>query len=161
MIGRVAASSLLLDREFVSMTETFEAQLTAQRPLPVAVNGLTGGTMNAAALLMAERAMASGGVLLLLAENERVCRALSAFLTESGVPSAVYPYRDMIMHPVTASHEHDRARLSVLSGILHGKLHAVVTTPSALLQYTLPSERLSRCSLLLERETVIDPSELC
>ena len=161
MIGRVAASSLLLDREFVSMTETFEAQLTAQRPLPVAVNGLTGGTMNAAALLMAERAMTSGGVLLLLAENERVCRALSAFLTESGVPSAVYPYRDMIMHPVTASHEHDRARLSVLSGILHGKLHAVVTTPSALLQYTLPSARLSRCSLLLERETVIDPSELC
>ena len=161
MIGSIAASSLLLDREFLSALSTLDAQIDSRKPLPVALNGLTGGTMNASALLLAERAAASRGVLLLLAENERVCRALAAFLTENGVRAAAYPYRDMIMHPVVASHEHDRERLSVLSGILEGRLDTVITTPSALLQYTVPRSRLAERALLLDARTVIDPSVLC
>ena len=142
------SSAIRLDREFLHLLSVFSEQMNAKKTLPIAANGLSGGALDAAAQeILRECKEKHGAPLLVLAENEKECRRLAALFGEAGFASKAYPYRDFIMYPVTASHEHDRERLSVLYGLMAGTLDCVVAMPSAALQYTMPYEHL-RASVL-------------
>ncbi|MBR2951473.1 MAG: hypothetical protein IKC43_00680 [Clostridia bacterium] len=109
------SSAIRLDREFSHLLSALSEQMSGKKPLPIAANGLSGGALDAAAIeILRECKEKHGAPLLVLAENEKECRRLAALLTEADFAAKAYPYRDFVMYPVTASHEHDRERLSVL-----------------------------------------------
>ncbi len=159
---RTVSSALRLDREFLHLLQVLGEQLNAPKSLPIAANGLSGGALDAAALeIVAELQGVHKKTLLCLAENERECRRLTRLFGEAGMRALVYPYRDFVMYPVTASHEHDRERLSVLYALSHGEADVVLATPSAALQYTLPPEKLAASSLSLAAGDVCELDALC
>ena len=49
-----------------------------------------------------------------------------------------YPARDLNLYNITASHDFEHERLSVLYAILSGECDCVITTPDAALSYTIP-----------------------
>ncbi len=155
-------SALRLDKEFFHLTSTLREQMAAGKTLPMAVNGLSGGAGDAALFQLVREAREAGsGTVLILADTERECRRLAGLLQEGGLAAAAYPYRDLILHAVTASHGHDRERLGVLHGVLTGGIAAVVTTPTACLQYTMPPVLLQQRTLTLSVGESYDLDELC
>ena len=156
------ASAIRLDREFAHLLSVLSEQMTGAKALPIASNGLSGGALDAAAIeILRECKEKHGAPMLVLAENEKECRRLSSLFSDAGFAARTYPYRDFIMYPVTASHEHDRERLSVLHGLCTGALDCVVAMPSASLQYTLPRERLENSVLSLKAGEEYPLDEIC
>ena len=127
---RAITSSITLDREYLQTALTLGEQLLAARPLPLAVNGLSGGGQDAFLVELARqgREMADRPVLLLVADEKEGNR-LSALMSATGLPAVFYPAREWVFHNISASHDVDRERLSVLSELERGETPVVITTP--------------------------------
>ena len=140
----IEISSLIRhDREFLSAMDTITCAYKEDRPLPIAINGLAGG---AGAVFIREavrHALSVTGVPVTLfvgSDEERV--RLAAYLNAGGVRALEYKHREPVLHNISASHDIERERLSVLSRITSGDVDAVVTTPSAALSLTMPRDVL-------------------
>ena len=125
-----------------------------EKPLPILASGLCEGASDAflIALLQDTVKERGGRCALLLCAEEKDCVRLSSTLERNGVRSAFYMARDLTFYNITASHEYEHERLRVLSGLLSGSYDAVVTTPDALLGYTIPPQRLRDASLQVSEE---------
>ncbi len=149
------------DREFSGSLDVLREQLRARLPLPLVVNGLTAGAASAylAESVLEYRNFSNSPVLVITAtdtERERCAASLRA----SGVRAVQYKARDYVFHNISASHDTERERLSVLSEIMRGECEAVVTTPSAALARTIPMELLSSLTLTLKCGDTVDPEAL-
>lgn len=89
--------------------------------------------------------------LLCILPDEKEISRLETSLDVCGIEYRTYPSRDFIFHNITSSHECEHERLSVLNWILSGGKGALLTTPDALLQYTIPKERLLSGALTIEK----------
>ena len=159
---RIVTSCITADREFTALAAALSSELSAARPLPLLVNGLGGGALPALCAELVRHVQAAGPApALLLAPDEASVRSLAATLQAAGVPALPYPVRDLVLHNVTASHDTDRERLFVLHAICTGACRAVVATPAAALQYTMPRARLASLALSLSRGSLIAPADLC
>ena len=158
---RLVSSAILADREFYQAKLVLDAQLSAPKPLPLSVNGLSDGARDA---FLAELLHYVGeerkAPTLLLAEDESEARTLASRLAAEGIRALYYPARDFVLLNISASHDVERERLGVLSALLSGECAAVVTTPYAALQYTMPTAVLRALSLSLSASTEISPDEL-
>ena len=150
------------DREYTSFLSTMKsAFLSSEVPLPIAVNGLSGGAEDAFIVESVFEAVKLSGKPVLIAVGGEVERErLYALLSEAGLRTAAYKRRELVFHNVKASHDVDRERLSVLHSLAVGELDAVVTTPSAALSYTLPREELLSSSVSLAVGEEIPPADL-
>ena len=157
----VITSCIKADREFAALSGALQEEWSAARPLPLLVNGLGGGALPALCAELARLSCAAAHPTLLLVPDEASARRLAATLRAAGVAAYALPARDLVLHNITASHDTDRERLFVLHALLHGGCDAVVATPAAALQYTMPRARLSSLSLSLSRGTLISPADLC
>ena len=81
-------------------------------------------------------------------------------LLRSGIKAFEYKPRELVFHNISASHDVDRERLLVLSGVADGSIDVVVTTPMAALGYTMPADVLAEHSLRLSLGDEISPEEL-
>ncbi len=154
-------SLIRADGEFTRFLETFREVFASDEPLPVAVNGLSGGAELAfVAEAVAEARRVSGSPVLILAENEGERERLARALCDAGISAMQYKRRDFVFHNIRASHDVDRERLSVLSSVMSGEVDAVVTTPSAAVQYTLPEELLMKLTLGIRCGDTVPPAEL-
>ncbi len=154
-------SLIRADGEYGAFAELLPSAYRAAEPLPIAVNGLTGGAESAflAESVRDARAVSSAPVLVLAAnEGERERAALA--LAESGLRTLVYKKRDLVFYNIKASHDVDRERLSVLSAVTAGECDAVVTTPSAALSYTVPEEMLLSLSVAIKVGDILSPEAL-
>ena len=158
---KILTDPIRAEREFAAVLQTADEQMTAADPLPLLVNGLSGGAQTAFVAEYAREAAGKGQFSLILAPDDATAARTAATLTAAGVRAAHYPMRDFILHNITASHGIERERLSVLHALAAGEIDAVVATPAAARQATLPEERLSALSLTLARGTLIDPDDLC
>ncbi len=150
------------DGEFLKFLTCFNQAFSSEEPLPIAVNGLSGGAEVAfVAECALEAARISGSPVLILAESEAGAEKLSARLNAAGVRAAHFKRRDLIFYNIRASHDIDRERLSVLHSLSLGELDAVVATPSAALSYTIPKKRLLELTLYLKVGEEIAPAALC
>ena len=131
------------------------------RALPFAVCGLCDGAADVLlpALLADLKQGLSGAVLIVLPE-EKECVRIQQFLTQYGIRAAFFGARDLNFYDITASHEYEHERLSVLWRLLEGELDAVLTTPDAALGYTVSRERLKGATLSLDTASVVDPATL-
>ncbi len=156
------SSVIRLDKEYIAVNATMKAQLLAEKPLPVVVNGLFGGAMNA---FLAEAIRDSmsfcGKCSLVLVPNEESRQKLYDILSSLGIKCLEYKERDMVFHNISASHDTERERLSVLHSLSNLNVDAVITTPKAALSYTMPRSVLSALTRKIRLGDEIDVRDLC
>lgn len=149
------------DREFSASVEVIKEQLKVKNPKPIVINGLTAGACSAYLTEATEelRRTSRTPVLIIVrdeTERERTLDSLSA----DGIKALGYKSRDFVFHNISASHDTERERLSVLSSLMRGECDAVVTTPSAALELTVPEELLMTLTTSLECGDEVKPDEL-
>ncbi len=157
---KIISETIRAEREMGAVLAALREQHGADTPLPLLLNGLSGGALWAAAAELARESALLSHKTLLLVPDDATARRLTAFLGTAGVRAATYPARDFVLNPIVASHALDRERLFVLHSLLSGEVDAVVATPAAALQFTLPPARLSAASLSLSVGTSISPATL-
>ncbi len=133
-------------------------QLSASRYRPVSVSGLSDGAKYA---FLSAAIKDIGKTALLILPDEKDCLKLYNALSSYSVNCAVYPLRDLNLHPIVSSHEYEHQRLSVLCDILSKELECVIATPDAAMQLTTPPERLEKLTVTLEMGKNCDLDSLC
>ena len=153
---------LRCDSEYQQLLRALERDFTAN-PLPILASGLCEGAADLFLVSLLEDSAKArrGNCALILCPEEKDCVRVCALLERYGVRAAFYMARDLTFYNITASHEYEHERLSVLSGLLSGSYDAVVTTPDAALGYTIPPARLSDRLLKISETDLIDPKALC
>ena len=151
-----------LDREYRGASQTLSETVAAKTPLPIVVNGLSGGAADAflAEAIRDHRADPSRRPALVFARDESEANRVAAMLSDAGLSAAAYPAREFCLHHMTASHDLERERLSVLYRALSGEFDAVVTTPFAALQPTVSAERLADGGTTLAPGAILSPEVL-
>ena len=158
---KLYSQPILFDRETGALMEALDGQAKADRPLPLLVNGLSGGAVDALCARLIRRGKERGAPpTLLLVGEEREGRALTDVLCQDGLSVLFYPYRDLLFDPISASHDLERERLFVLYSLAKGLCDAVVTTPAAALLFTMPRERLLSLALHPEVGAEMSPDRL-
>ena len=156
---RKITSLIRCDKEFSASVDAARGQLSAER-LPIIVNGLTEGAEEAY-VLEACKELSKTAPVLLIVSTEQTRDKLYGWLAEYGVRAYCYKKRDFVFHNMSASHDTERERLSVLSAILSGECDVVVTTADAAADRTVPSAALAALVTDLAVGGQIPPEELC
>ena len=136
-------------------------QQQSAKPLPLVVNGLSGGALDSFCAELVTDTKQTKKCTLIIVPNEKEARRITQMLEANELSASFYPYREPVLYNISASHDSDRERLSVLCQLLHGELDAVVTTPPAALSYTMPKEKLQKCSLSLSLGDEMEIDKLC
>ena len=126
------------DKEYDASVDTIKCQLAAQKPLPIIINGLSGGCTDAYVTECARDIAAAGGLCVIFASSDAERSRIFTILSSAGIRAAEYKARDFVFHNISASHDTERERLLVLSALVGGEYDAIVTTPTAAAQYTMP-----------------------
>lgn len=145
--------SILLEKEF----DEIQKQLSPRRGgtlHPIAVNGLSDGARAIfyAALI---RKKSSKRPALIIVPDEKEGLRLTNALGELSLKVLSYPLRDFVFHKITSSHEYEHERLKALSAFCSADgevCDAVVATPDALMQFTMPPETLRRGTITIDRD---------
>ena len=151
-----------LDREFRGAVIALSETVAAKNPLPIVVNGLSGGAADAflAEAIRDHRADPSHRPALVFCRDEAEAIRVSAMLSDAGLRAAAYPAREFCFHHMTASHDLERERLSVLYRAISGDFDAIATTPFASLQPTVSAERLAGAGIVVRQGAILSPDEL-
>ena len=149
------------DREFLSAMDTLDEGLRRANPLPIVINGLSGGaTLAFLSSAVSHVLSSSDGKAVIFTSNEEERARIAAYLSADGITALEYKPREPVLHNISASHDVERERLSVLSRLISGDARTVVTTPSAALSLTMPPNILSSLSLSLRVGDEISPDAL-
>ena len=152
---------ITFDREFRQLCHVLCGELSKEQPLPLVINGLNQIATDAfAAEVIKATPKAKGTPALVLVPADGEGRWLTESLQDAGVSALYFPYRDFVFDYISSSHDLERERLFVLSSIQNSKIDAIVTTPSAALQLTIPHALLSASTLTLSTSTVLEPMDL-
>ena len=149
------------DKEFSDALVTYSQQLKEKTPLPLIINGLTGGaSISFLTEILSENERLGTSLALVIVSSELEREKVCAALIEAGVKAVQYKPRDLVFHNISASHDTERERLSVLSSIMRGECAAVVTTASAAVFRTMPEELLGSLSVSFKCGDELAPSQL-
>ena len=151
------------DREFSASVKAAIVEAKKPSPLPISVNGLAQGA-SAAYITEAARELVKelSAPIVILASSDSERDKIAATLTnETDLTTVVYKKRDFVFHNISASHDNERERLSVLLSICSAGCDAIVTTPDAALQTVLPVGMLTDLVTRLEVGAVVSPEALC
>ena len=152
----------------IKQTEQYSALLSclnelreSGKRLPLLANGLCDGAEGALIFsLVDDLKKMYGRCVLILVDEERRANRLNDFFRKSGMKCEFYPVRDFNFYDMTASREIEYDRLRVLCGVAFSTLDAVITTPDALLQYTMPREELLARTFSIGIGDTVDTDEL-
>ncbi|MBR2342939.1 MAG: transcription-repair coupling factor [Clostridia bacterium] len=148
------------DREFSEYERTLLAALSKPKAAPISVSGLSGGAEDALIVESVHTAaLRSAGTLVLL-PTEAECERVHSMLTLAGIYARRLPPREPIYYNISASHDVDRERLSVLHALTTGECPAVVATPAAALSYTLSRGELASRTVSLRVSGECSPESL-
>lgn len=151
-------AAITAESEYRELRAGLGAAFDGQRR-PAVAAGLCDGAADALLIALLGDFRDKGPALILLPE-EKECVRLQHLLAAFGVRAAFFAARDLTFYNITASHEYEQERLSVLWGLLGGHYDAVLTTPDAALGFTVSRERLRAATLTLNRDSVMSPGEL-
>ena len=147
--------------EYISLTAALSEQRERGKILPLLVNGVSGGALFALTYsLISHLKKEYGRTVLFVVPEQREANRINDFFLRSGLNTAFYPYRDLNFYDMTSSRELEHERLRILCGILSSSLDAVITTPDALLQYTMPREELSARTFHISTSDTVDISDI-
>lgn len=148
-------------KEYSALLSRLEELKDSGKRLPLLVNGLCDGAESALIFSLVSDIKAKyGKCVLILVDEERRANRLNDFFRKSGMRCEFYPVRDFNFYDMTASRELEYDRLRVLCGVAFSTLDAVITTPDALLQYTMPREELLARTFSISLGDTLDTDEL-
>ena len=148
------------EAEYRALTDDLARAFRA-RSLPFAVLGLCDGASDAMlAALFADLKDRCPGAALMILPEEKECVRLVSLLVHYGIRAAFFTARDLTFYNITASHEYEHERVSLLWRLQAGEIDVVLTTPEAALGYTVSRERLRAATIALDTRSVIDPTAL-
>ncbi|MGI6202786.1 MAG: transcription-repair coupling factor [Eubacteriales bacterium] len=157
----IIVGALEAEREYAGIIAAIEKQNRSNDPCPLRIAGMSEGVRGAFTALLAHRvATGHGKPLLCIVPDEKEAQKCFNLLFACGLKPIVYPFRDFIFHNITASHESEHERLSVLYKVLDGSCDVVIATPDAALQYTMPREVAMRSILRFGLDEPVDPERL-
>ena len=133
-----------LENEYRQLLSALGEQEKAKTKRPLLVSGLAEGARASMYVSLAEDI--ENEMLIVVSDEKEAMRLMNIF-GECGLPAGFYPFRDLVFHDITSSHDCEYDRLAVLSGLLSGSIRVVLTTPDAALQYTIPPEILEDAGL--------------
>ncbi len=151
-----------LDEEYNKILNTAHSDMQRSRRVPIFVSGLCSGASDALLCSLSEDLKAKTNVpSLILCANEKECARVSAMLCGQGIKAPYYRYRELIFGNISASSADECERIKILYSLLLGECDAVVTTPSAMLEFTIPCEIFKKNLITLKIGDEKDPRELC
>ena len=132
------------------------------KKLPLLVDGVSDGALYSLLYSLSDDIgkIVKAPILIIVGE-ERKANKLNEFLKKTGLKCEFYPVRDFNFYDMTASHELEYERLKILSGVLFNNLDVIISTPDALLQFTMPKEQIKLRTLNVNIDTPLDISEFC
>lgn len=147
--------------QYKALFARLEELRSSELCLPLLINGVCDGAECALihSLICDLRKKYGKSVLIIIPEERRANR-LNDFFKKSGLRCELYPVRDFNFFNMTVSRELEHERLKVLSGVAHNSLDAVIATPEALLQLTMPRRELLARTFEVKIGDTIDSSEL-
>ncbi len=146
---RILEDIIRRERDYGAYAETLKSGFYV-RPKPIVISGLSAGAANAFYAATVTDAVAAGAeATVFIVADDAEARKLTAYLSNSGKRAFYYPVRELVFHNITASHDSEHERLSVLSSVIEGEVDAVVTTPDAALSYTIAPDDLKERTLTL------------
>ena len=155
-MNHMLTQSIRLDPEYRQLLRTVERDFR-ENPLPILASGLCDGASDAFLVsLLQDTLPYRGGCALLICPEEKDCVRLCGTMERYGIRAAFYMARDLTFYNITASHEYEHERLRVLSGLLNGDYDVVVTTPDAVLGYTVPPQKLREATVSLQDTDTVD-----
>lgn len=98
---------------------------------------------------------------LIIVPGEKEGYRLVSGMFDYGITARFYNVRDFVLRQVNSSHEFELTRLSTLRSVIDNSCDVVVTTPDALMQFTIPKEYLAENSKVIRRGEEYDVSFLC
>ena len=157
----ILTSCIREDPEYRQLLRTVNENFRSN-PLPILASGMCDGASDAFLVSLIEDTKKQRGdsPALVVCPEEKECVKLCGVLERCGLSSAFYMSRDLTFYNITASHEYEHERLRVLSGILDGNFDAVITTPDAMLGYTIPPRCLEENMLCIDTVEQIEPKAL-
>lgn len=128
--------------------------------LPLLITGLSEGAGFAfyASLISDKK---GSGPALIVVPSEKEAYRLVAGLNDFGITALFYNVRDFVFRSINSSHEFEQSRIAALHSIISGSCDAVITTPDALMQYTIPKELLEYSCTVISKDGNYDIDELC
>ncbi len=157
---RTITDYLKENKEYKQVYQCFTEQRSAKKPLPMTVTGMCEGARSAfCRALISDYRRDGGGAILVIAPDEKTAHRMNDTLSLT-LNGTVYLYRDFMFHNVVSSHEFEHERIFALCGLLDDRLDYIVTTPDALLQYTIPADILEASRRRLEPGYECTPEEL-
>ena len=149
------------------LREILEAGKRENDPLPLLVSGLSEGATDALTVSLVEDILNEsenlpriGKTALFIYPEEKSCVRMQGVLERFGIRAAFFSGRDLTFYHVTASHEYEHERIRVLFGLINKDYDVVLSTPDALLGYTIPPDRLIDATLHVDFDTRIDIGDL-
>lgn len=134
-------------REYQSLVS--ELNKKRARQFPTLVNGLCeGATVALIASLIRDRAPKTTPALVFMRNEKEVMRMTSS-LEALGLNVRPFFSRDFVLRNVYASHESEYERLGVFFAAAENSCDAIIATPDAAMQYTVPKARLLETSFTL------------
>ncbi len=156
---RKITSLIRADKEFSASLDAACGSFVGEK-LPIIVNGLTDGAQQAyvteAAALLCQKAP-----VLVLTENETERDKIFESFSDLGIKAYRYKKRDYVFHNMSASHDNERERLSVLVSLLSGECDIVVASADAAADRTVPPTVLSHLVTTVRVGAEIPPELLC
>ena len=142
------SSLICADKEFSAFCELLSDSMAKGGAPAAVINGLSGGAVGAF-VTESVYAVPQGATSLVLAPSDEECRTICAMLKDAGVRAAYYPSREFIFDSISASHDTERERLSVLYKLITGEIDCVVASPAAAVSRTMPCGLLESLSVKL------------
>ena len=150
-----------LDAEYCKLTAALEKEMHSNNKRSIFVSGLCLGASDALLCSLSKHSRdVSNAPSLILCGNEKECARISSMLSDQGYTFPYYRARDMVFGNISASNTDECERLKILYSLSKGECDGVVTTPGALLQFTIPEDVLLDNILTLELGSIYDPAEI-
>ncbi len=151
-MNNIIIDSIRREHEYTEIFKTMREQINKKKPLPLLVTGLSEGARVAFYVALASdmKKLYGKGFLLVVPDEKQAVKIINA-CTALNLNVLNYPMRDFVFHNITASHEFEHERLSVLSAVISHNYDIIVTTPDAALQYTIPKDILIDAGLTIKK----------
>lgn len=151
-------------REYGALKQALEAPVYEKRA-PFHVSGLTEGAEYIFLASVAEDMASGDSPITLVFPDGKKASSFNIFLRSIGVNSAYFPEREYCFSNITSSHEFESERLGILSSLCgiapeSQRVGVICTTAEAMLQITVPKDRLMSLCTKINFDTTVDTEAL-
>lgn len=156
MNNKLLCSEFEKSSEFLQFSSLWKSTWELKRKKPTLVTGISESALPWFIVCAAKLKASSDGILI-ICKDENTAKLYRDLINECGFNAFFYPARDFNFNNMTASHDFEHERLSLLGELVFNKSgQIIVSTPEAVLQTTIPAELLNKYSFEISINSASD-----